>query len=301
MKYFLIAIGFVLLLSACNNESKQRPYRLDTLGHITFYDLKTDSLAKEMKDTLPSVLIDSVKYYVVEGDLLMNEKDLYYYCLGRLKEGIPTMDSILYQLNQLTLVIGILPNGEEAKWNAGDIIRYSVSKSSFPELSNYNRVVAFMQKATADWSRVCNIKFEYRSQFDNVGRDGTPPSGIDFFVTEFDAGGAFIAESFFPGEQISLRKIRLDPSFYTSPYDMTGMLRHELGHILGFRHEHIFSNDRMCPVEGLIYKHLKAKPLTHYDPYSVMHYFCGNTKGDLRLLLTSYDSTGSIKVYPFKP
>ncbi len=83
---------------------------------------------------------------------------------------------------------------------------------------------------------------------------------------------------------------------------MVGVLRHELGHMIGLRHEHevlpggggcgvdlITCNTPTCDVAGT--------PLTTYDVDSVMHYpQCnGNALSDLRI--SRLDSIGVRKLY----
>lgn len=85
-----------------------------------------------------------------------------------------------------------------------------------------------------------------------------------------------------------LRNLIIDPSYFTTSFNKTGIMRHELGHVLGFRHEHILSDaPAACPdemVEGII-------QYTQYDPQSVMHYFCGGL-GSRDLEISELDKKG---------
>ena len=112
-------------------------------------------------------------------------------------------------------------------------------------------------------------------------------------VRELDTGGEFIAAAFFPNNPKDRRQLIVDPSYYTTTFDSVGVFRHELGHVLGFRHEHIRSEaPPTCPNEPLF----DAKNLGKYDPQSVMHYFCGQV-GSTTLRITDLDRTGSQQVY----
>jgi hypothetical protein len=87
----------------------------------------------------------------------------------------------------------------------------------------------------------------------------------------------------------------VDASYFspTLRFNRVGVLRHELGHVLGFRHEHIRSEaPAACPGEPLF----GTTPLTEYDPRSVMHYFCGNVGSD-DLDITEVDREGARKLY----
>ena len=100
--------------------------------------------------------------------------------------------------------------------------------------------------------------------------------------------------AFFPNDPASRRQVILMPSFFTiTKPDPVGVLRHELGHVLGFRHEHIRAEaSAVCPDEDID----NILPLTTYDPTSVMHYFCGGA-GSKDLKFTNKDEEGSLAVY----
>ena len=80
----------------------------------------------------------------------------------------------------------------------------------------------------------------------------------------------------------------LDPNGTLS---LQGILRHELGHTLGFRHEHT------RPDSGTCFEDNNWRPLTSYDAFSVMHYPQCNGQGDWSLTLTNIDQNGSACLY----
>jgi serine protease len=85
---------------------------------------------------------------------------------------------------------------------------------------------------------------------------------------------------------------QLDP---TGKLSLQGILRHELGHTLGFRHEHT------RPDSGACFEDNNWRPLTSYDAFSVMHYPQCNGQGDWALTLTAIDNSGAACVYDPAP
>jgi hypothetical protein len=150
-----------------------------------------------------------------------------------------------------------------------------------------------MLQATAAWEAVCGVRFAYLSEYDS----GTLPGRPDplFWVRSHSSWGKFIAAAFFPDWPAPRRQVLIDPSFFSPSlsYDRVGVLRHELGHVLGFRHEHI---DTGAPPECPGEDPLKVIDLTQYDPHSVMHYFCGGV-GTRALDLTQKDIDGAVSMY----
>jgi hypothetical protein len=132
-----------------------------------------------------------------------------------------------------------------------------------------------------------------RKQFTEVPNEIDPQ--LVFTVRHIDAGGVFIAAGFFPTQPPARRRLQIDPSYFAADleYDSVGVLRHELGHVLGFRHEQIRSGaPATCPdedTEGVV-------ELGQYDPTSVMHYFCGGV-GSKQMDISALDRAGAQLVY----
>lgn len=261
------------------------------------------NLLKKLKKNNKKIKIGGDTLYIVEGDMLLDEEQLRVYALQR--EALTQAQAAAREAQEAGFgllgivdaptrdLLGLMQGGKIVRWEQGVILSYCVLKQTFPDTANYDMVVANMQKATSDWEKTCGVKFEHKKDLDTS--ESLKPAGVLFTVREIDASGQFIASAFFPNDPKSRRIVLIDPSYYDDNlrFDRVGVLRHELGHVLGFRHEHIRSGAPPdCPDEELF----GTTPLTSYDPRSVMHYFCGGVGSDA-LAISELDKTGARKVY----
>ena len=249
------------------------------------------------------VLIDGEVYHVVEADLVKDDDEVGLYeeqraaqramyealeVAGQAGSGEATIRDFGSQTSSL---VGIVQDGKLVRWPPGMIISYCVLEHTFPRQEWYEEVAENMQLATADWEGTCGVRFEYRYDLDNS--DSLRPPDVLFPVRLINAGGAFIAAAFFPNDVVSRRRLFVDPSYFSTRFDHVGVLRHELGHTLGFRHEQLRPEaPPQCPDEDPT----GTLDLTLYDPKSVMHYFCGGV-GSRELAITDVDREGSQFVY----
>lgn len=237
----------------------------------------------------------------MEGDYLLDVDQLFIYTqqqaalreAARLGEDAAgTAEAALSDsfVGARSELVGILQGSKIVRWAPGTALTYCVLRKTFNNQAQYEEVVANMLAATRAWEETCGVRFEYRDDLD--ASDSLRPAVV-FPVRQIDAAGAFIAAAFFPNDIASRRRLLIDASYFTTGFDHVGVLRHELGHTLGFRHEHIRSlAPRVCPDEDLT----DTIDLSAYDPKSVMHYFCGGV-GSRDLAITDVDRSGSQKVY----
>jgi len=255
---------------------------------MTIIDPVIAKKVEELKGKLPSCELDGKLFYVAEGDLLLEEGQLADYVPHAANVESPNLPSGPGGEG----LIGILQNGKLVRWPPGFEITYCVLRSTFQDEDQYATVRANMMAATRDWEDVCGVKFRHMVELD--GSQGRP-ADVVFPVVLSNAGGRFIAAAFFPQEPAWRRQLLIDPSYFSRSlgFDTVGILRHELGHVLGFRHEHIRSGaPPVCPKED----RSETIDLTAYDPRSVMHYFCGNV-GTRDLKITEIDVQGAQRVY----
>lgn len=266
-------------------------------------EAKVSPRVSELESTARRVTIGNRQLFVVEGDLLYDEDELALYALQQ--EARDRVEATgahpALGLDPSAALVGVASGGRIVRWRPGTVLRYCVLRASFPTADAYERAVEGMRQATQAWQDTCGVEFAHAAQHDVHDDVAASPDSIApdllFTVRFIDAGGEFIAAAFFPTYPPARRRVLIDPSYYADnlTFDPVGVLRHELGHVLGFRHEHIRSGaPALCPDEAA--EAGTIIDLTAYDPKSVMHYFCGGV-GSRELAITELDRAGAQRVY----
>jgi hypothetical protein len=241
---------------------------------------KTDF--ETLKETLRQVKLGKSQFWLAEGDLLLDEKALERYAHGGQANAPPAPKESPHELVATTTA-----GGRIIRWRPGTVLTYAIVARDFGD--QYEEVAANLKQATHDWEVTCGVRFEHRRDQDRAAE----PSGVLFTVRRVDTGGELIAAAFFPGDPVERRLLIIDPSYFTTTFDQVGVLRHELGHVLGFRHEHIRPEaPAICPKESLD----RTFDLSMYDPRSVMHYFCGGM-GTVKLQISENDVQAAQRLY----
>lgn len=233
--------------------------------------------------------------HVVEGDLLLDDDELVVYAARNAERPLipsaPLGDSGL---------VGFETAGQATRWDDGVVLRYSVMRQSFLRETDYRVAVRNLRRAASDWERVCGVRFEHVDRFDGHPDYARPAPEIHddlVFTARFqDQEGRLIAAAFFPTQPPPRRKVIFDASYFRPGlrFNRVGVLRHELGHVLGFRHEHIRTGaPAVCPGDD---ESVTLFPFGEYDPKSVMHYFCGGV-GNPRLSFSAGDRKGAQLLY----
>ncbi|NKE08973.1 MULTISPECIES: M57 family metalloprotease [Kocuria] len=149
-------------------------------------------------------------------------------------------------------------------------------------------VVNAMQRGAAMWENSSSgIDFRYVSSQD--GNCNTRNNYVVFSVEPTSSTG-YIARAFFPNSPKSSRNVLVADQFYSSGWQQEAIMAHELGHTLGFRHEHT------RPEAGTCFEDNNWTPLTPYDSVSIMHYPQCNG-GSANLSFSPYDRSGVQRAY----
>jgi serralysin len=150
-------------------------------------------------------------------------------------------------------------------------------------------VVTAMNQATTSWSSRIGVTFSYLPAQDATCTNTN--NNVLFNVRLVSA--SFFGSAFFPNSARAGRELQLTSAAFTTTAggrDLQGILRHETGHILGFRHEHIRIT---CTGEGPA----DSRALTSYDVNSVMHYPQCRPSGTGGYRQTARDFTGAASLY----
>ena len=185
-------------------------------------------------------------------------------------------------------------NGQWAVWSASQAqnLTYCIAKSGRGAFSTseYNALVAAMNTAASAWEGAGRINFIHSSSLDGSCNNR---SNVVFNVRRV-CSGQYLASSFFPNYSRKSRELKVDCTSFgnIAPWTLAGIMRHEMGHSIGLRHEHT------RPESGTCFEDNNWAALTAYDSSSVMHYpQCNGTQnGDL--VLTNLDRTGAGILYP---
>jgi hypothetical protein len=233
---------------------------------------------------------DGREIYVVEGDLAVSEEELRqrYDAYVVWLESEADEDGI-GELQQPSIVNQI--GWEDDIWRGDQPLNLTYCVSNAFGAAK-PRAVSEMAQATAAWERVARVNFNYVPAQDGFCNNTNP--NVVFSVVPWTGGGAC---AFFPsGGGCVPRTLVIDFANVDSwggiapNVRSVGVFRHELGHILGLRHEH-------TRPESICLEDNAWRPLTGYDRASVMHYpWCaGVATSDLSI--TSSDAFGASRLY----
>lgn len=228
--------------------------------------------------------------FIVNGDeTVLNETALREFYDRIIDEHARAANQEELGETQQALAVIYIP-GRVTSWSSSEALNltYCISSASFG--GNYTKVVNAMNTAAADWEGTgAKVNFIHSSALDSSCNSSS--AGVIFNVRQ-TIDTQPLARAFWPGDPRNAREILIHPDSFgvIAPWTLAGILRHELGHVLGFRHEHVRLG--LCSEVDSYWR-----ALTAYDAASVMHYpQCNGTNvGDL--VLTAKDALGARALY----
>lgn len=320
----IVAIGTFFLLrkkeANPNNLIYVEPYiniSLDSLQDIKTFSNgipKNDFLNRfeGFKSEFDTIRYGTKVFYLVEGDIRYNEDELLRYYLRNDSIFKPSSDD---NLNQIKLVIGlnpdrtfdIMPNPRE--------LTYAIWKESFSSKIQYRQVKKNFKEAAQQWSGILDnkVQLNHLEHLDTIKNKKKFKNKVSFYIrysNHNNSSPKFVASAFFPSTDKQDRNVEVTSKYFITNYDKIGVFRHEIGHILGFRHEHNRDSSPIacqscrscneCNICTKCTRCLEQKkrivPLTTYDSVSVMHYYCGGY-GNKKLTFSQKDIEGAQCIY----
>ena len=244
----------------------------------------TDSEIPTFQQFHADTFKDSDQQYIVNGDEPVSTT-------GELRDYYDRMihgsEEAMEEGMTADLVVNTV-GGVDDKWSTSQVgnLTYCVS-TKFG--SRYNDVVNAMAAGAQLWEDASSA-IDYVHVPSQDAACNTRNKSVVFSV-EPVATTQYIARAFFPSSPKRSRNVLVDDSIWTSgSWTPANIMGHELGHTLGFRHEHT------RPEAGTCFEDNNWRPLTPYDSSSIMHYpQCNGTSNNLSM--TATDRQGAAALY----
>lgn len=139
----------------------------------------------------------------------------------------PVPANLVGKADPLALQVGF--NGEIPRWKPGSVINYAVYANGFPSAGDAQHAAEQLCRAANEWnSRNIGVTFEWVAKLEDAC----------FVLSYGGTNGSLLAVAFFPNGN-DLNNVQVFQGAFTTAWrpHMWEVFTHELGHVLGLRHE----------------------------------------------------------------